>query len=48
MPDLQSELSKIANAWDDQEKEIRKERRIAIFIFTKVCTFNMFNGCSDE
>ena len=26
MPDLQSELSKIANAWDDQEKEIRKEQ----------------------
>ena len=26
MPDLQSELSKIANAWDDQENEIRKEQ----------------------
>ena len=26
VPDLQSELSKIANAWDDQEKEIRKEQ----------------------
>ena len=26
MPDLQSELSKIANAWDDQEKEIRQDK----------------------
>ena len=26
VPDLQSELSKIANAWDDQEKEIRQEK----------------------
>lgn len=26
VPDLQSELSKIANAWDDQENEIRKEQ----------------------
>ena len=26
VPDLQSELSKIANAWDDQEKEIRQDK----------------------